>query len=230
MIFRVGIENNDEGFRTIAWALEHPGCFSYGKEAAEAVANFPTAVREYSMWIAGHEPSWIIRDQVEVRAEETWTVYSIDDSFDRAESGYDVSAWFQHDWKPLAGDEITRALKLLAWSRSDLLALVGGLSPEQWTIKKEGERWDVTGIVKHVGGAEWWYLDRLGLAFPRQDVPKGPLERIEKVRARLLEILPGLEGSRQVVGVDGEFWSPRKVLRRALWHERDHILHIRKLL
>jgi hypothetical protein len=43
-------------------------------------------------------------------------------------------------------------------------------------------------------------------------------------------VLPGLEGKHQVVGVDGEFWSPRKILRRALWHERDHTEHIKKLL
>ena len=27
-----------------------------------------------------------------------------------------------------------------------------------------------------------------------------------------------------------ELWSSRKVLRRALWHERDHTQHIRQLL
>jgi hypothetical protein len=32
------------------------------------------------------------------------------------------------------------------------------------------------------------------------------------------------------MGTDGEFWSPRKLLRRAVWHERDHTEHIRKLL
>ena len=30
--------------------------------------------------------------------------------------------------------------------------------------------------------------------------------------------------------MDGEIWSPRKLLRRALWHELDHIGHIYKLL
>jgi len=34
----------------------------------------------------------------------------------------------------------------------------------------------------------------------------------------------------QVVGLDGEFWSPRKLLRRTVWHERDHVDHIRKLI
>ena len=35
---------------------------------------------------------------------------------------------------------------------------------------------------------------------------------------------------KEMVGLDGEFWSPRKSLRRALWHKRDHTEHIRKLL
>jgi hypothetical protein len=50
------------------------------------------------------------------------------------------------------------------------------------------------------------------------------------VRAHLVKTLPDLVGSRRVLGVDGEFWSPRKMLRRALWHERDHREHIRKIL
>jgi hypothetical protein len=81
----------------------------------------------------------------------------------------------------------------------------------------------------HVGGAEWWYLDRLGLTFPRALVPGEPFERLRVVRAHLGDVLPELVGSRQVVGTAGEFWSPRKVLRRAAWHERDHTAHIWEL-
>jgi len=50
------------------------------------------------------------------------------------------------------------------------------------------------------------------------------------VRASFTDLLPKLEGVKKVLGVDGEFWSPRKVLRRALWHERDHVEHIKKLI
>jgi hypothetical protein len=46
------------------------------------------------------------------------------------------------------------------------------------------------------------------------------------VRQRLIASLPELVGSTQVVGTGGEFWSPRKVVRRAIWHELDHIRHI----
>ena len=43
MIFRIGIENNDDD-RTIAWALEHPGCFAYGQDSNEAQKNFGSLV------------------------------------------------------------------------------------------------------------------------------------------------------------------------------------------
>ncbi len=64
----------------------------------------------------------------------------------------------------------------------------------------------------------------------RSSLPKDPFQRLEVVRQRLIEALPSLAGSKQVLGVDGELWSPRKLLRRALWHEMDHIGHIVELL
>ena len=92
-----------------------------------------------------------------------------------------------------------------------------------------GERWSIKGILGHIGGAEWWYLDRFGMALPREQLSEEPFARLEKVRKHFAIALSKMEGVKRVIGVDGEFWSPRKLLRRALWHERDHIDHIRKL-
>lgn len=232
MRLRVGIENNNEGFRSIAWMLEHPGCYAYGANEQEAFANSASAIKKYAEWINQHEPAWIPLDgMIEPHLEQVWTDYTINETFDRVEkNGYDVEPFFDHDWKPLTETDIDRGLKLLAWSHADLLAVIENLTPGQWAAKKEGERWDITGIVNHIGGAEWWYLDRLGLAFPRNEVPREPLERIEIVRDLMNETLPTLKDVNQVVGVDGELWSPRKMLRRTLWHERDHAEHIRKLI
>ncbi len=232
MIFRVGIENNNEGFRSIAWALEHPGCFTYGADGDAALVALPEAIRTYATWIEKREPSWVDVSKIELQVEDTWTDYNIDETYDRNPKSdyYMVDAWFQHDWKPLTALDIQRGLKLLAWSRSDLSDLLDTLTPAKWAYKPDNERWDIAGIVKHIGGAECWYLDRLALALPREQIPDEPFARLKVSRARLNEVLPTLEGSKQVVGVDGEFWSPRKILRRALWHEWDHIEHIRKLL
>jgi predicted RNase H-like HicB family nuclease len=232
MKFRVGIENNNEGIRSIAWMLECPGCYAYGENEQEAFANSKKALREYDEWINQHEPSWISLSQpYEIHAEQVWTDYTINEDFDRTEKdGYDVEAFFEYDWKPLTTTDIERGLKLLAWSHAELLDVIEKLTPEQWAYKKEGERRDIAGIVRHVGDAEWWYWDRLGMAFPREEVPKKPMERLQKARDLTNDRLPKVKDSQQVVGVRGEFWSPRKVLRRTVWHERDHTEHIRKLL
>ena len=230
MYFKIGLENGVEG-RSLAWVLDHPGCFAYGQDGHDALHLLPAAIQNYIDWIALHDHQpWLRRPEAELEADEIWEVYTIDEDYELAEEGYQVDAWFRHDWRPLTELDIERGLKLLAWSRADLLKSVRGLSQETLDAGQPGERWSIANILKHVGGAEWWYLDRLALAFPREEVPSDPFERLEKVRAHLVKTLPGLAGSRQVVGIDGEFWSPRKLLRRAVWHERDHTFHIRKLI
>lgn len=233
MIFRVGIENNNDD-RTIAWALEHPGCFAYGQDSEEAQRNFLQAAQEYAAWIADHGESWL-DDEVEIIVEETFDAYFINSAFERVERGKDtymVESFFVHDWKPLVPHEVERALKLLAWSRADLMSIVNGLSAETLNQTYPDERWAINGILRHIGGAEWWYQERIGYPFPEdeQDVPEEPFERLAVVRDHFNSLLPKLVGVNNVIGLDGEIWSPRKVLRRAVWHERDHTEHIRKLL
>jgi hypothetical protein len=234
MIFQVGVENNNEG-RSIAWALEHPGCFAYGMKGSAAVANLEGSLNRYAAWILRHEPhTWLTfnEDDIETVVNGTWDVYYINDELDLSNEGdgYSVESFFPYDWKPLTTVEIKRALDMLSWSRNDLLKTVHGLSEAKLNQKYQGERWSINGILGHVGGAEWWYLERLGLAFPRTEIPQQPLAWLEKVRKHFNAALFNMDGVKQVIGVDGEFWSPRKALRRALWHERDHIDHIGKLI
>ncbi|OGO30014.1 MAG: hypothetical protein A2Z16_01815 [Chloroflexi bacterium RBG_16_54_18] len=230
----VGLENNLEG-RSLAWALEHPGCFAYGAQSAAALSVMQFAIQSYQRWIADHNPggSWLegdVSQSNELQVAGTWEVYSIDDNLDpNPEGDYEVNAWFMHDWKPLTALDLHHAQKLLDWSRWDLLDSVAGLDVQDLDADHPGERWSIAGILKHIAGAEWWYLDRLDLAFPRDQVVDEPFSRLAQVRAHLQEVLPSLEGSGQVVGRHGELWSPRKLVRRLLWHERDHTFHILKL-
>jgi hypothetical protein len=234
MIFQVGIENNNEG-RSIAWALEHPGCFAYGIKGDAAATNLEGALDKYAGWILRHDSNtWLnfSMDEIELAVNGTWNVYYIDDELNLSNEaeGYSVESFFPYDWKPLTTGEIKHALDMLSWSRDDLFRTVYGLSEAKLNQTFVGERWSINGILGHVGGAEWWYMERLGIAFPRADVPEIPMPRLEKVRKQLNAELLKMDGVKQVVGVDGEIWSPRKVLRRALWHERDHMEHIRKLI
>jgi hypothetical protein len=85
-------------------------------------------------------------------------------------------------------------------------------------------------ILAHVAQAEWWYFDRLGLACERGAMPEDLLGRLAAVRAQTRRRLPELAGDDRVVTRAGERWSARKVLRRTLWHEQDHLGQIGRLL
>lgn len=231
MAYKIGLENGDEN-RSIAWVLGYPGCFAYGSDQEAALAAVPAAIRNYIAWIKAHDSgqSWLPEDGIEVHVDEVWNVYEIDENYDRVEGYYSVNAWFLHDWKPLTEEDVARGLKLLSWSRNDLLDVMQGMDEETLNRTYPGERWSIAGIVQHIAKAEWWYLDRLGLAFSSSSLPEDYMDRLAMVRDHFEHVLQTLTGLVKVVGKDGEIWSPRKMLRRAVWHERDHTQHIQKLL
>ncbi len=97
MPLRIGVENGIEG-RTINWALDHSGCFSYGENSPDALRVLPAAVQEYNQWLIKHGlgEQAVSLDQ-SVQIDETWEVYNIDEDFAVSQDGYEVNAWFQDD-------------------------------------------------------------------------------------------------------------------------------------
>jgi uncharacterized damage-inducible protein DinB len=203
--------------RWIAYASALPGCFAGDVDQGAALSKAPQAIADYFAWLRAHGeavPGEPLRTEV-AEIHRAWN----------AEPDYEVNAFFAADRSPLTRDEIARALRLQEWSRADLLAAVAGLSPDDLARAVE-DGWSIRRILQHVGGAEWWYLDRLGLAFPQAEVPEEAFVRLEKVRAHFRLVLPTLAGDERLAEPDHELWSPRKMLRRALWHERDHTAHV----
>lgn len=232
MRIRIGVENGIEG-RSLAWFLDFPGCFAYGSDGSQAVLHSPQALLRYKEWVDSHTPdSWTADLQdFDIHLEETFNVYTLNPVNEPDARGYEVNAWFRDDQRPLEAEDIRRGLLVLEWSRADLLELAASLPPLQLDRDFPGERWSIRGVLRHVANAEHWYLDRLGLASQsRQELPADVFERLLTVRARFNEVLPTLQGVADVREVTGESWSPRKVLRRAAWHEIDHIEHIFKLI
>ncbi len=229
----IGVENNFDG-RSLAWALDYPGCFCYGRDASEAVIGLPRALLDYKAMVAAHtDDPWIMLEDFDIRLVEAVEDRVMDESYQYAQEGRLVQAFFRHDWKPLTRLETERALSILKWSREELLELVGSMDETQRSYQPEGERWSLEGIAAHVATAEWWLVDRLDMTvdvLPRANLSRDAIERMAQTRAVVEKTLPELAGVDRVVGKEGELWSPRKVVRRMLWHERDHIQHIRRLL
>ena len=203
--------------RWIAHVPALPGCFASEADREAAVAKAPRAIVDYLAWLRAHGepvPDGPVSAEV-IEIHRAW--HSTPDN--------EVNAFFAADRPPLAADEIAHALKLLEWTRADLLASVEGLSPDQLAREVEN-RWSIRGILNHTGRGELWYLDRLGLGLPRDGLPKDVFEQLETVRSHFRSTLSALAGEDRVSVADHEHWSPRKMLRRALWHERDHTNHV----
>jgi len=228
----VGLEDDADN-RPLAWALEYPGCFASGNDPSEAVIRMAPSFLAYKAWIGSHtRENWLEGIQaVDVSLAEVWQVYRIDPDYNTSPAGdYEVNAWFRHDWKPLTRIDVRRGLQLLSFARADLLETVHGLTDDILDRTYPNERWSIRGVLRHIANAEWWYLDRLGQAAGvRGNLPEDIFLRLEAVRTQLIKTLPEWEGVEKVTGVQGEIWSPRKVLRRSIWHELDHIEHIKKL-
>ncbi len=206
--------------RWVAFVPALLGCFVSEATRDAAVSALPAGVRDYAMWrenkgdaatVLDPHPEFVIDEMV-----REWP--------DPAHPDYVVSAFFAADVPPLAAHDIRMGLQLLDWSFADLRA--AGDVPRVARTKKVEDNWSIAGILNHCSRAEWWYLDRLGLAPDAASEPATWQERLILAHQQLVSVLPQLEGVTRIELKNAELWSPRKMLRRALWHERDHTQHI----
>jgi hypothetical protein len=231
MRIEIGLENGYEN-KSIAWALDYPGCFAYGADGAAAIMAFPRAFIGYKERIqAKASESWINFDDIDVHLAETFENQKVDGSILPKAGGKNVTAFWQVDWKPLTETEIEQGLQVMAWSREDLIALTRNLPEERMDREVPGEKWNIRGILNHVADSELWLLDRIGIG-PSESatLPAETYRQLAATRRLFDQAMRELVGKNLVNGKDGSFWSPRKVLRRAAWHEVDHINHIFRLL
>lgn len=227
----IGIENNNEN-RSVAWSLEHFGCYAIGPDGQSAIVGMAKAIPEYIAWIGKHtEQSWFHPEEIDIRLADIFDDYYIDDHFNKVKDGGRlIKAFFKTDWKPLTQEDVEHILQIISWNRQEFIEVISGV--DDATLDKvliEGE-WSIRKIIAHLGRSEWWLVDRLGRTHSEDLLADDPFERLLQERGNLVTVLPDLIDLNQVVGKDGEFWSPRKVLRRVCWHERDHIQQIRRLL
>ncbi|NIS78749.1 MAG: DUF664 domain-containing protein [Anaerolineales bacterium] len=219
MPYIVCAEENDR--RWIAHVPDLPGCYSSHTDREKAIYAIPDTIQHFMIWCESHgiHISGLAGPMLVAEVIRAWEF----------EDGYEVNAFFASDRPPLVKAELEEYRLLLIATRNDLKSVVSGLSENELHWEFPEERWPIQGVLMHVARAEHWYLDRLGLGFPKSEFPEDPFEALEKVRNHTLESLPSLSKFTGVVTLAGETWTARKVMRRTLWHERDHTEHIQKL-
>ncbi len=224
MVYRLGVEDIEPN-HWVAWAFDLPGCYSAARNQEDAIANAPLRIAQYLEWLSNH-------NYRAARAVEAIDV-EVGESFRSfiSEGDYIVNAFFEDDRRTLGSDEVSHALWLLECTRTDLLQVIQPLSPERLDRPIRGEvQGSIHGILKHVVWAEWWYFDRLGLAFNEEQMPEGIMSMLEKSRTHTHRQLPELVNHTNIMTRIGEQWSARKIVRRTLWHERAHTKQIIRYL
>lgn len=227
MRYRLAVEDIEPN-HWAAWVLDLPACFSSARTESDAIAKASQCIVAYFSWLTNHDGSLpTISRPFEIEIVETFRSFASDENPE-----YLVNAFFEDDRRPLTYWDAEVALRLLLWTRRDLLSVLRPATQEYLNRPITGEiGGSIAGILKHIAGAENWYLDQLGLALDQAQLPADPLPMLEAVRANTRAQLVKLVGDERVVrGEGGELWSARKVIRRALWHERDHTQHIKRLL
>ena len=211
----------------IAWVLALPACFSSATTSADAVAYAPQKIAEYFSWLLAHNSLLpAVHEPIEVEVNETFHSFA-----SREDPTYIVNALFDDDRRPLGYWDVEIALQLLNWTRQDLLDVIQSTAQAQLTEDNSGQvRASIPGILNHVAIAENWYFNQFSFGLDQAQFPNNPLKRIEIVhantRARLVELI----GDERIVRNCDELWSARKIVRRTLWHIRDHTQQIAQLL
>lgn len=226
MRYRLAVEDI-EPHHWIAWILDLPACFGSAKTEKEALRCAPDHIAKYYTWLTDHNPSLSVPSgPFDLEVVETFrSVPSPEDP------EYLVNAFFEDDRRPLTASDVDLALQLFDWTRHDLQSVLDAARSDQLltTIDNEIHK-SILGIVGHIAYAENWYFDKLGLGLEPPELTGEVLEQLKAVRTNARSQLVELIGVETITENYGERWSPRKVVRRTLWHERDHTQHITKLL
>lgn len=208
----VGLEQGAGG-ATRAHVLGLPGCSALGATPEDALAALPAQVNAWLRLLAAAGEAVPPRDAELELAVDEW----ISTDADVAAAAGDVC--FAADREPLAQAEIAALLRRLGDVRGTLLARIREHGDAALDRAHVGE-WSARRVVEELARAQWWTLSRLG-ATPLADPTERTDGRLDTALALVVQqfghLSPERSGRRLVL--DGEEWTPRKVLRRLLWLE-----------
>lgn len=217
---------------TGAFAPEHPGCWVFGQTQQSALRKVRASIIEWVDWLRSHgEDVPGISPNMETEITEMLRV-----DYNPAEARK-PEPLFWSEVAPVTREDIERTAHLMAYSRSDLIAIVTGLGEGRLDWEPPGEPRTIRDCLAHIAHVELWYITRLNTDWPGE-FPEGPLDLLGQSRHWVLERLHNLP-ERRMAGVFQprkykspvcNLWTARKVLRRLVDHERLHTRYIERVL
>jgi predicted RNase H-like HicB family nuclease len=218
--FDVHVESNRQG-HTVAHIPLLPGCIVRAQSPEQALSYVEEAITLYLLWLNNHgDAPQHVPSLIRTRVFEKHKGGAASGSGSRV-------ALLNSDRLPIDRKELEEYLQRMCFSRKDLLEITSPLTSDVLQYRKDRRQRTIREILQHIAGAEQWYLTRL-IKIPRFPAQKTHLLRLHAVREATIKLLSqyDLRGSARVVEKEDEPWTLRKVLRRFLEHEREHVVEI----
>ncbi len=226
----VCLEVGSEG--TVAFVPDCPGCWVFGCSPESALAKVRLAVTEWFDWLEKHGE----HVQAEAKNFEIEVAEVLRVNYNPVEAGK-PEPLFWSEIAPITRKDVARTLKLMEYSREDLLTLVSNLSDKVLDWLPSGKPRTIRNCLRHIAYVEPWYITRLDVELPvsyPRDIFK-LLNHTRKIVIDYLKSMPrgkmrGVFQPKKDKSPICNLWTARKVLRRLVDHERLHTRYIVNVL
>lgn len=209
--------------------LSEVGCIWLAPTKEEATARAAVEIAAFFAWLREHgEPGAQLLDPADLAP----TVADVQEIPGFGHSGGAVGL-FPPDHEPLTDAHLAAAVRRLGYARRDLLQAVTEIPPEALDWAPLGGKRTVRENLVHVHRCHGWYLTRvLGRETVGRLLPEPWPEELftsmkwvmEGAVSALLNLPPALRTGRFMADRPAEEWTPRKMVRRFVEHEREHLL------
>lgn len=211
--YQVFLETSAEALEEggyLAHVPELMGCVARGKTKEEAIQRTREAVSAY-LALLRHRgisvPSAAEPIELDVKETEALTLDA--------------------DYASMSDQELDDLWHVQSASRESLLETLSEMPSSSLNWRHDPQSWSVRNVLEHMARADIWYASRL------EEAGFSELTwRLAATRELVMNQLHNLPGDARgrVTKHDGEDWTPRKVARRMLEHEQEHLQQIREIL
>ncbi len=209
-----------------------PGCWVFGRTPERALTKVKIAIAEWLEWMKRHGEHVPIKTKdFEVEVAEMMRV-----DYNPVKAGK-PEPLFWSEVSTITKKDIARTLRLMAYSREDLLKFVSSLGNGCLDWLPPDKPRTIRNCLRHIAYVEPWYITRLNVDLPSK-YPRKVFEMLNCTRKIVVDYLKSFPREKMHGIYQPEkdrspicnLWTARKVLRRLVDHERLHTKYIEKVI
>jgi predicted RNase H-like HicB family nuclease len=209
-----------------------PGCWVFGRTPESAMTKAKVAVADWFEWLGRHG------EQVSPKSKDFEVIVSemLRVTYNPVKAGKPEPLFWSETLHTTRKD-ILRTLRLMQYSREDLLKTVTDLSSELLNWKPKNEPRTIESCLRHIAYVEPWYITRLNVDLQCK-YPKDTFKMLNSTRDAVVNCLQnfprekmrGIYQPTKDANPTCNLWTARKVIRRLVDHERLHKKYIERIL